>query len=131
MIVDSSGPLRKTTACPSDSTCSRIGEGTINRPFSSTLHRYSPANINGPYPLRCQCGSGAIANPLFQIRTYEAPFFSKFEGGNLATPQVTIECALGDLEIAACLLRCHQLALGLFGHCRTWFDRDPYASRGF
>src|SRR5688572_4604293 len=98
MSVDSSGPLRKTTACPSDSTCSRIGEGTINRPFSSTLHKYSPANINVTCPLRHQRGSGAIANPLLQIRTYEAPFFSKLEGRNLATPQVTIECARGDLE---------------------------------
>src|SRR6185295_2567014 len=116
MSVDSSGPLRKTTACPSDSTCSRIGEGTMNRPFSSTLQRYSPANINVSCPLRRECGSGAIANPLFQIRTHEAPFFSKLEGGNPVTPQVTIERTLGDLEIVAGFLRRHQFALGLSGH---------------
>src|SRR4029078_7589389 len=107
MSVDSSGPLRKTTACPSDSTCSRIGEGTINRPFSSTLQRYSPANINGASPLRRYRGSGAIANPLLEIRAYEAPFFSKLESGNLATPEVTIECTLSNLEIEAGLLRRH------------------------
>jgi hypothetical protein len=48
------------------------------------LHKYSPANINEACPLRGECRFGAIANPLFEIRTYEAPFFSKFEGGYLS-----------------------------------------------
>src|SRR5574340_578025 len=119
MRIDSSGPFRKTTACPSDSICSRMGEGTIKRPFSSTLQRYSPANISAASPSRRERASGPVADPLLEIRTYESPFFPKFEGGNLPALKVAIECPLGNLQIAARLLRCHQLALGLFGHEET------------
>src|SRR5262245_31993359 len=122
MRMDSSGPLRKTTACPSDSTCSRMGEGTMNRPFSSTLQRYSPANINETFS-RIERSPGAVADPLFEIRTYESPFLSKLECRNLPLVQVAVERSQGDLEVAAGLLRRHQLALGLFDHQRTAVEK--------
>src|SRR5262245_36617770 len=98
----------------------------MNRPFSSTLQRYSPANISGESPSWDEGPPGPVANPLLQIRTHKAPFFSEFEGGNLMVLQIAVERPRGNLQIAAGLLRGHQLALGLFGHGKNVVDVDGY-----
>src|SRR5512145_364393 len=93
-----------------------MGEGTMNRPFSSTLQRYSPANISATSPSRHQWAPRPLPDPLLQIRTYESPFFPKLEGGDLMVLKITVECPLGNLQVTARLFRRHQFALGLFDH---------------
>src|ERR1044072_954035 len=126
--MDSSGPFKKTTEGPCDSICSRIGDGTMNRPFSSTLQRYSPANISAISPLRHEGAAGTFADPLLQVRTNESPFFPQFESGDLMVLQIAVERPLGDLQVAAGLVGGHQFALWVFCHATT-VEELPYGVR--
>jgi len=91
----------------------------MNRPFSSSLQWYSPANISARFLSGHHRTSGALSDPLFQIRTYESPFFPKLEGGYLMALKIAVECPLGDLQVAARLLRRHQFAVGFSCHWTT------------